>query len=188
MAVVLAGPAQAATFTVTTTDDEQNADAQCSLREAVINADEHDQSGSADCAAGVGEDTMNFDLEGSSATVTLASQLPTITDSAQLTIGGGSTNITASGNEQVSMREVSTDTTTLKIFKAGENSARKATVTYEEVSDKATLDPSAELRRGDSYRVVVNRGARDEAGNRLDQDQDPSNGHQRKVWRLKVRN
>ena len=192
MAVVLAGPAQTATFTatftVTATDDEQNADAQCSLRETIINANELDQSGSADCAAGVGEDTITFDLEASSATVTRASQLPTITDSAQPTIGGGSANITASGNEQVSMREVSTDTTTFKIFKAGENSARKATVTYDEVSNKATLDPSAELRRGDSYRVKVNRGARDEAGNRLDQDRDPSNGHQKKVWRLRVGN
>ena len=87
------------------------------------------------------------------------------------------------------MRAGSINTNTVKIFKAGEDSARKATVTYEEgATNKATLDPSADLRRGEKYRVVVNRGARDEAGNRLDQDGDPSNGNQRKVWRFKVRN
>ena len=86
------------------------------------------------------------------------------------------------------MRADSINTTTVKIFKAGEDRARKATVTYDGATDKATLDPSAELRRGDSYRVVVNRGARDEAGNRLDQNQDPSNGNQKKVWRFTVMN
>jgi hypothetical protein len=78
-------------------------------------------------------------------------------------------------------------TNTVKMFKAGDNSARKATVTYDAASDKATLDPSADLRRGDRYRVVTTR-ATDEAGNRLDQDRDPSNGNQRKVWRFRVGN
>jgi CSLREA domain-containing protein len=60
MAMVLAGPAQAATLTVTTTADEQNADGLCSLREAIENANRNNQSGSADCPAGVGEDTISF--------------------------------------------------------------------------------------------------------------------------------
>jgi CSLREA domain-containing protein len=97
VAMVLASPpAQAANFTVTTAADEQNTNAQCSLREAIINANQNNQSGSADCPAGVGEDTINFNLV-SPATITLASQLP-ITDSAELTIDSGSANITVSGN------------------------------------------------------------------------------------------
>jgi CSLREA domain-containing protein len=53
-AVVLASPAQAATFTVTTAADEQNTNDQCSLREAIINANQDNQSGSTDCGAGAG--------------------------------------------------------------------------------------------------------------------------------------
>ncbi len=96
------------------------------------------------------------------------------------------TNVRAFFSE--AMMADSINTNTVKIFKAGEDSARKATVTYDAVANKATLDPSADLRRGDRYRVVVTTGARDEAGNRLDQDGDPSNGHQKMVWRFRVRN
>jgi CSLREA domain-containing protein len=105
VAVVLASPAQAATSTVTTAADEQNTDAQCSLREAIINANQNDQSGSTDCAAGVGEDTINFNL-GSTATITLGSQLPAITDGAGLTIDGGSANITISGDNKYPVFQV----------------------------------------------------------------------------------
>ena len=86
------------------------------------------------------------------------------------------------------MRADSINTTTVKIFKAGEDRARKATVTYDGATDKATLDPSADLRRGDRYRMVITTWMKDEAGNRLDQDQDPSNGNQNKVWFFTVRN
>jgi CSLREA domain-containing protein len=51
-------PALAATITVTTTADEVNTNGQCSLREAIINANNDDQSGSTDCAAGLGADTI----------------------------------------------------------------------------------------------------------------------------------
>jgi hypothetical protein len=95
------------------------------------------------------------------------------------------TNVSAFFSE--AMKADSINTNTFKIFKAGEDRARKATVTYDGATNKAKLDPSADLRRGDSYRVVVTTGARDEAGNRLDQDRDPSNGHQRKQWSFTVR-
>ena len=110
VAMVLASPpAQAETFTVTTAADEQNTNNQCSLREAIINANQNNQSGSADCPAGVGEDTINFNLV-SPATITLASQL-TITDSAGLIIDGGSANITVSGNNAGRVFEVGTPPT-----------------------------------------------------------------------------
>src|SRR5215211_5487296 len=84
-AVVLASPAWAASLTVT-----NNADSGAgSLRQAIIDAN---------ATTGVA-DTINFDL-GSSATITLTSSLPLITDGAGLTIDGGSADITISGDKQ----------------------------------------------------------------------------------------
>jgi len=91
--------AWANTITVDTTADQQNTDSQCSLREAIVNANADNQAGSTDCAAGSGQDTIFFDL-GSSATITLSSQLD-ITDAEQLTINGGAADITISGNDSV---------------------------------------------------------------------------------------
>ncbi|MCX8073014.1 MAG: CSLREA domain-containing protein [Candidatus Binatia bacterium] len=51
-------PAGAATISVTTTADERNTNGECSLREAVINANNDNQSGSSDCGAGSGADTI----------------------------------------------------------------------------------------------------------------------------------
>ena len=90
-AVVLASPAWAATYTI-----KNNADSgKGSLRQAIINAD---------ATTGVA-DTINFDL-GSSATITLTSSLPLITDGAGLTIDGGSADITISGDNQYHVFEV----------------------------------------------------------------------------------
>lgn len=95
-------PAQAqSTITVNTTADEQNTNGKCSLREAVINADKNDQSGSADCLAGssTGADTVTFSLAPSS--IWLGSALPIIEDTAGLTIDGGNASITISGGNEV---------------------------------------------------------------------------------------
>jgi CSLREA domain-containing protein len=114
-AVVLASPAQAATFTVNTAADEQNTNAQCSLREAIINANQDNQSGSTDCGAGAGDDTINFNL-GSTATITLGSQLPAITGihPAGLIIDGGSADITISGDNKYRVFEVAFVEVTLR--------------------------------------------------------------------------
>ncbi len=53
-------PAHAATLTVTTFADELNANGQCSLREAITNANNDNQSGSTDCLAGSGDDVINL--------------------------------------------------------------------------------------------------------------------------------
>jgi CSLREA domain-containing protein len=100
MAVVLASPAQgAATLTVTTLADEQNNNGSCSLREAIINANENNQTGSTDCAAGSGDDTITFTVSGQ---ITLNTSLPQITDQAGLTIrnpiGPITEAVTISGN------------------------------------------------------------------------------------------
>ncbi len=100
-------------------------------------------------------------------------------------IGPGA-NISAFFSE--AMRARSINTNTVKLFKVGESSALGASVSYGGGAKKATLDPSTNLQRGARYRAVVTTGAKDKAGNRLDQDQNPSNGNQPKVWYFTVRN
>lgn len=96
VALVMVGPISSAsadtTFTVKSdadTDGTTCGAADCTLRQAINAAN-----------AASGKDTIVFDL-GPSATITLGSQLPNITDAAGLTIDGGSASITVSGNEQV---------------------------------------------------------------------------------------
>ena len=80
----LLASAQAATITVTTNSDAIAADSQCSLPEAIANANGNDQSGSTDCTAGsVGGDTIELP---SAQTITLGSALPDISEA--LTISG----------------------------------------------------------------------------------------------------
>lgn len=53
----------------------------CTLREAIINANNNNQSGSTDCAAGNGRDTIIFNIPGAGPhTITPTSPLPEITD------------------------------------------------------------------------------------------------------------
>jgi CSLREA domain-containing protein len=97
--VVLASPAQAATLSVNTLADEQNTNGSCSLREAMINADNDNQTGFTDCAAGSGNDTITFTVSGQ---ITLNSNLPVITDPAGLTISNPTGPVTISGNNVAS--------------------------------------------------------------------------------------
>ena len=68
--------AYAATLTVNSLADTQVNDNQCTLREAIIIANNDNQSGSTDCATGSSVDTINFNLDG---IILLNSALPTIT-------------------------------------------------------------------------------------------------------------
>lgn len=80
------GQALAATIVVNSLDDTVvSGDGVCTLREAVLNAEGDNHSGSTDCAAGSGADTITFSLSG---TISLASGL-TITTAGGLTIDGG---------------------------------------------------------------------------------------------------
>lgn len=83
-----------ATITVNSLfDGTPNLNGYCTLREAIINANNGDTSGSADCAAGAaGADVIAIQLPGR---IELASNLPNITDS--LTIMGNGTAISISG-------------------------------------------------------------------------------------------
>ena len=77
---------------------------------------------------------------------------------------------------------------TFKLFKKGSTQELAATVSYSESTHGATLNPTNSLQRGATYKAVVTTGAKDLAGNRLDQDQDPSNGLQKKAWTFTIRN
>jgi len=76
-------PAYAAGLIVNSLDDTIADDGACTLREAITNADNDDQSGSTDCAPGSGADTITFSVSG---TISLGSTLPEITS--EMTIDG----------------------------------------------------------------------------------------------------
>jgi CSLREA domain-containing protein len=85
-------PAHAATITVDSTADSTGNDGACTLREAIINANNDAQTW-VDCAAGSGPDVIDIAAAG---TITLASALPNLT--AALTINGpGASSLAISG-------------------------------------------------------------------------------------------
>jgi hypothetical protein len=61
-----------------------------------------------------------------------------------------------------------------------------AAVGYDSVTHKATLDPTP-LEAGITYKAAVTTGAKDPAGNRLDQDPTKT-GSQQKAWAFPVSN
>lgn len=100
--------AHAASLTVNTLlDNTTNSDGLCTLREAITAA--NNDANYNDCVAtGYGNDTITFSVSG---TITLGSQLPTITDAAGLTIVGPAGGITISGNDAVRVFQVNTGAT-----------------------------------------------------------------------------
>jgi uncharacterized repeat protein (TIGR01451 family)/CSLREA domain-containing protein len=86
LAVATAGRATAETIEVDSTADAAPAvDGKCTLREAIENAND-DAATNPDCAAGTGEDTIQFSVTG---TITLYAPLPSVSDDDRLTIDGG---------------------------------------------------------------------------------------------------
>lgn len=107
LAIVLlfwqAPPAHAAAITVNTTLDTIANDGKCSLREAIINANNDDQSGSTECTSGAaGLDTITITATG---IITLASKLPTITSTITI-VGPGAGVLTISGNNVTQVAHV----------------------------------------------------------------------------------
>src|SRR5215211_4315556 len=85
------------------------------------------------------------------------------------------------------MRASSINGKTFKLFKKkGSTKKLSARVTYNAATKKATLNPTTSLRRGLTYKAVVTTGAKDVAGNRLDQKR-TTKGLQQKVWVFTVR-
>ena len=86
-------PVSAQTITVNTSSD--TGDGFCSLREAIINAN-NDDDGQDDCPAGTGVDTIVFAAGVN--LITLSSALPSVTDNQLLTIDGGD-DVTIDGDD-----------------------------------------------------------------------------------------
>jgi subtilisin-like proprotein convertase family protein len=76
---------------------------------------------------------------------------------------------------------------TFELFKKGSTNRLSAKVAYDAKAHRAILDPTNPLRRGATYKAVVTTGAKDLAGNPLDQNPSLS-GLQQKAWSFKVRN
>lgn len=89
--------AVAASITVNSLLDTIAVDSQCTLREAINNAN-NNAATYTDCAAGSGTDTITFNLSG---TITLGSALPTINDSAGTTLDGSGQTMIINGNNAV---------------------------------------------------------------------------------------
>ena len=83
------------------------------------------------------------------------------------------------------MNPSTVNTTTVKLKKAGTSTSVGATVTYDAAARKATLDPKAGLTRGATYVATVSSGAKDLAGNALDQNAATS-GSQPKTWKFTI--
>ena len=94
------------------------------------------------------------------------------------------TNVTATFSE--AMTAAAVNRTTFKLVKRGTTTAIGATVTYDAATKKATLNPTANLAAGATYTATVTTGAKDLAGNGLDQAPTLA-GLQPKSWSFTVK-
>ena len=74
---------------------------------------------------------------------------------------------------------------TFKLRKAGSSTNVTTAVSYDPATNRATLNPNADLRAGATYVATVTTGATDQAGNQLDQNPSTA-GNQSKSWKFKV--
>ena len=98
---------------------------------------------------------------------------------------GHTANIKATFSEGMTASTI--NSTTFGLRKQGSSDFLAARVSYNPSTDRAILDPSNSLKRGATYKAAVHRGAKDLAGNRLDQNASLS-GSQLHDWTFKVRN
>ncbi len=100
------------------------------------------------------------------------------------------TNVTAVFSEAMSANTVRNPTSmrskTFTLRRAGTTTRLAAEVTYDPATRRAVLDPLADLSLGTTYIAAVTTGAKDLAGNALDQNP-ATTGNQAKVWKFTVR-
>jgi hypothetical protein len=92
-------------------------------------------------------------------------------------------NVTATFSE--AMQASSINTSTVQLRRSGTSTVLSATVTYDPTTRRATLNPSVNLQRGATYIATVTTGAKDTAGNSLDQNAATA-GNQPKTWTFRV--
>jgi hypothetical protein len=95
---------------------------------------------------------------------------------------GPTANVKATFSEDMQSASVKS---AFKLFKKGSTTQIAAQVRYDAATDKATLNPNNNLRRGVTYKAVVTTVAKDVSDNRLDQD-GSTPGLQQKVWYFTV--
>ena len=95
-----------------------------------------------------------------------------------------SANVSAFFSE--AMKASTVNGTTVKLKKAGTTTKLAASVTYDPAIKKAVLNPKANLQPGATYIATVTTGAKDVAGNALDQNPTLA-GNQSKTWKFTVR-
>jgi hypothetical protein len=75
--------------------------------------------------------------------------------------------------------------TTFKLLKKGSTTKIAAAVSYSAATNKATLNPTRALQKGATYKAAMTTGAKDRAGNSLDQNANA--GSQQKRWVFTVK-
>jgi N-acetylglucosamine-6-sulfatase len=95
------------------------------------------------------------------------------------------TNLTATFSEE--MMASSLTSKTFKLLQNGTTTKVGAAVSYSPSTQTATLDPTGSLKSGLTYKAIVSTGAKDVAGNPLDQNSSTT-GLQQKVWFFTVSN
>ncbi len=93
-------------------------------------------------------------------------------------------NLKATFSEDMLASTINKSTFTLS--KKGSTTKIAAAVRYSAATDKATLNPTMALRKGATYKAVVTSGAKDAAGNPLDQNTAKA-GLQQKRWVFTVK-
>jgi arylsulfatase A-like enzyme len=94
-------------------------------------------------------------------------------------------NIKATFSEDMMVSSI--NTTTFKLLQKGSTTQIAAALSYDASTDTATLDPTTSLRSGVTYKAIVSTGAKDVAGNPLDQNPTTA-GLQQKAWLFTVSN
>ena len=94
-------------------------------------------------------------------------------------------NLTATFSEDMTASSINAKT--FKLTEKGSTTKLSAAIGYDAGTHSATLDPANSLRTGVTYKAVVTTGAKDLAGNLLDQNSTKT-GLQQKTWLFTVRN
>src|SRR3954447_6165148 len=102
------------------------------------------------------------------------------------TTGGVGTGATIRATFSEAMPRPSVTGSTVRLVRAHRTRGVPAAVTYDARRHRVVLDPAQALRHRTTYWVVVTTGAKDLAGNRLDQDPTRTGG-QRVSWTFRTR-
>jgi hypothetical protein len=124
-----------------------------------------------------------FYPESSPPTDTTSPRVTKTTPGANATGVDPATNVTATFSED--MMASSIDGSTFILRERGSTTNLATSVSYDAATRKATLDPTDSLRAGVTYQAVVTTGAKDLAGNPLDQNS-TLDGLQQKQWTFTV--